>query len=140
VPKPGKKLGRPPELAQAAREEIAREFYHRMQAWAAAQLLGRDRNIQARRKLDARMRERAKTHALPTSITDTDDEVIRFHPKLRPEMEKLQAEIDRIPNKPAGVIRRAKGPRTRFIREIAAEFGTTQRMVVRCINEFDFGK
>jgi hypothetical protein len=50
-------------------------------------------------------------------------------------MQKLQAEIDRLPNQPSGAMRRPRGRRNRIIKELAEEYGISKRMVVRCIYE-----
>jgi len=139
MPRGGKRdrAGRLPSLTAAKREEIARNYHQRMQAWAAAVAMGRDPNLQKRRALDAEMRRLAQTHKLPTE--GRDEEVIEYHRRLHPQMQRLQAEIDALPNRCTVPVRHPKGVRRRFIQELAGEYGVSERMVVRCINEFDFG-
>jgi hypothetical protein len=129
-----KGAGRKRALPLTRREEIRHEYRQRMGAWAAARLFGRDQNIQKRRALDANMRKLAAKFKV--ADTDQDDGGIRYLAgSLRSEMQKLQAEIDRLPNQPSGAMRRPRGRRNRIIKELAEEYGISKRMVVRCIYE-----
>jgi hypothetical protein len=134
--------GRPPKLGPAKREEIARKYYQRMMCWAEAVAIGRDPNMQRRWKIEKRMRQLAMRIDEP-SIESGDpfqERTVKYHRQFSGEMEKLQAELDAKPNKPKIAPKRAKGPRPRFIRELAAEYGVGQRTIERCIDDFDFGK
>ena len=132
--------GRKHRLTPAKREEVARLYHDRKTAYAAAQAHVRGPNIRERRAIDAQMRDLAKKHmAMPGDDLGgslPEEDVIWTHKQVRPEMEKLQAKLDRIPNKSAATPRRAKGPRDRFLQEIAKEFKISERMVKSCINEF----
>jgi hypothetical protein len=139
VPRGGRRPGAGRKrLAPEKREEIAREYHRRMTAWSLAQARTRNPNVQKRRQLDAEMREVAKTFALPDAPRDED--LIHYHLRLGARMDKLQREIDSTPDhRPPAKLRRAKGPRDRIVEDLAEEYGVSQRMVIRCINEFDFG-
>jgi hypothetical protein len=66
-----------------------------------------------------------------------EEDVIWTHKQVRPEMEKLQAELKDIPNKSATIPKKwAKGARETFLRELAEEFKISRRLVVYCINNF----
>jgi hypothetical protein len=103
-----------------------------MQAWAAAVAMGRSPNLQKRRALDAKMRRLAKTH----KIQQHDPERIEFHRQLDSQMRRLQAQIDAPPDHYTAPIRRPKGMRARFIRELADEYGVSERVVADCLREF----
>jgi hypothetical protein len=139
VPKPGKKLGRPPELVQTAREEIKREYHQRMQAWAAAQAIGRDPNMRRRYALEKEMLRLAKKHPpLSFSHDERDEDKLYFYSGAQHLFDPLEAELKSRRNQPdlkAFPPKRAKGPRKRFIRELAKEFRVSERMIVRCIDE-----
>jgi hypothetical protein len=49
----------------------------------------------------------------------------------------LEDKLNRLSDQPsvAFPLKRAKGPRKRFIKELAEKFGVKQRMVIRCIDE-----
>ena len=138
MPRGGKRpgSGRTPDLPLSEREEIAREYHQRMEAWAAAIAMGRDPNMQERWKIEMRMRTLATRVEEPTG---SDHRTVVYHRQVHSEMQRLQARLDELPNQCAVPARRAKGVRTRFIRELASEYGVSKRMVARCINEFDFG-
>jgi len=90
--------GRKPDLTAEQREEVARVYHQRKLAWATANAMSRDPNLRKRREHDKEMRTLAETHAVPAEAR-TDDSVIWYHRRLHPRMEKLQAKIDRLPNK-----------------------------------------
>jgi hypothetical protein len=116
----------------AIRQEIALEFRRRMTAWAGAVATGRSSNLQKRRQLDAEMRRLAKTH----KIIQRDEEMIEYHRQLAPQMQRLQAEIDALPNHRTVSIRRPRGIRARFIRELANEYSVSERVIADCLREF----
>jgi hypothetical protein len=128
-----KGAGRKPKLPPVRRVEIWHEYRQRMGAAEAAKLMARDPNMQKRRALDAHMRKLAAK--IKVADTDQDGGAIRYASPLGSEMRKLQAEIDRLPNRPSGTMRRARGRRNRIIKELAKKYRTTKRMIVRCIYE-----
>jgi hypothetical protein len=137
MPRGGKQsgAGRPRDLPIETRETIAREYRDRMWAAAAARAMARDPELQRRRAIDKQMRGRAIGHLLPTH----DQEVIWFTSAVRPWMERMQAKLGDKPYPVKPPTKRAKGCRKCIIAGLAKEFHITERMVVRCINEFDFG-
>jgi hypothetical protein len=121
---------------------VAREYHDGMTAYAAAQAHVRDKNIKARRDIDKQMRDLAKTHmAVPgdgkdlffQEEEDWAEDGIWTHEQVRPEMEKLQAKLDRIDNKSATTPKRAKGKgvRDNFLQEIAKKWNISTRTVDR---------
>jgi hypothetical protein len=111
------------------------------QAWSAAQAIGRDANMKRRWQLEKEMERLAEKHPPPTFSQHEEREgELYFYSGARHLFEPLGAELNRLPNEPkvAFPLKRAKGPRQRFIRELAKKYKTTPRMVVRCINKFDF--
>jgi hypothetical protein len=145
VPRGGKRpgAGRKPELDLPNQEELFQEYRGRMQAARAARILGRDPNIRKRRAIDKEVRR--KTYATkflnPPPLEAGAEDVIWYHGKIRPEIEKLLADRDHIPNRPkiSLPLKRAKGPRARIIRDLAKEYGISERAVVRYLNNFEFG-
>jgi hypothetical protein len=122
---PRKGAGRKRDLSLAQREEIRREYRQRMQAWAAAQQMRHD---STRRKRIAILEEVAQ--------------LAKKHPPLsyggaRRLFKPLEDKLNRLSDQPsvAFPLKRAKGPRKRFIKELAEKFGVKQRMVIRCIDE-----
>lgn len=135
MPRGGKRAGagRPRTLDNpATRQEIALEFQRRMTAWAGAVAMGRSSNLQKRRQLDAEMRRLAQTH----KVHQRDEEMIEYHRQLRSQMERCQAKIDALPNHPTALIRRPKGMRARFIRELADEYRVSERVIADCLRGF----
>jgi hypothetical protein len=135
--------GRPRLLPIETREMIAREYRDRMWAAAAADAMARDPKLQRQRAIDKQMRELAATHAIRAPTAEEDEEaedksVVRYHRRLDAQMRKLEVELG---DKPYRVKppKRAKGHRDRIIADLANEYGVTERMIVSCINEFDFG-
>jgi hypothetical protein len=146
MPRGGKQpgAGRPRDLPIETRETIAREYRDRMWAAAAVDAMVRDPKLQRRRAIDKQMRELAATHAIRTPTAEEDEEaedkpVIRYHRRIDAQMRKLEAELGDKPYRVKPPTKRAKGYRDPIIANLANEYGVTKRMIVRCINEFDFG-
>jgi hypothetical protein len=143
--------GRKRQLSDTEGEQIAREFRNRMEAWAGAQAIGRDPHMRKRWETEKKMEALAKKHP-PLSFErqekDEWDGNVYFYKNAGHLFKPLEAELVRLdgvdrkrqetqPKRPnISPLKRAKGPRARFIRELAAEHRITQRMVIRCINEF----
>jgi hypothetical protein len=131
--------GRKRRLTPAERKEVARQYDRRMQAYAAAQAHARDSNIKERREINNEMRDKAAKHKVAPGDAPGDslpgEDVIWAHKHVLPEIKKLQAKLDSIPNKSAATPRRAKGPRERFLQELANEWKISTQTVVRCISE-----
>jgi hypothetical protein len=135
---PRKGAGRKRDLPLAQREEIRREYRQRMQAWAAAQQIGRDPNMRRRYVLEKQMLRLAEKHPPPSfSQHERREDELYFYSRARHLFKPRQDELDSLPNRPnvASPPKRAKGPRKRFIKELAEKFGVKQRMVIRCIDE-----
>jgi hypothetical protein len=143
--------GRKRQLPVEKREQIAREFRNRMEAWAGAQAIGRDPHMRRRWETERKMEGLAKKHpplSFQQQARDEWDGNVYFYQGARHLFKPFEAEFGRLdeidrkrqeaqPKKPdISPLKRAKGPRARFIRELADENHISQRMVKRCINEF----
>jgi hypothetical protein len=135
--------GRKRDLSSAQREEIALEFRHRMKAQEAAIALVRDPVRKERQKVYRRLHERSERFA---SGQPPQHDLIKFDAELR-ALGGAGLRDDDPPYRPQPApFKRPKGYRKAFIKAIAKEkteeyeITVTQRMVERCIAEFDFGK
>jgi hypothetical protein len=132
------KAGRPRKLEDSVREAIAREYRQRMQAWAAAQQIGRDPNMIRRWEIEKKMERLAEKVPPPSSSQhERREDELYFYSRARHLFEPLQAELNSRLNQPnvAFPLKRAKGPRGRFIKELAEKYEVSPRTVVRCIDE-----
>jgi len=152
VPKrPSKRGGKRPNAGRkrgldlAQREEIALEYRHRMKALEAATARRRDKTRSTRQQIFKQAREKSKRFA--DGRIRPQDEAL-FNAKLK-KLGGAGFDSEGNPIEGPGLhdiyrptpapFKRPKGYRRAFIREIAQERGTTERMVERCIKEFDFG-
>jgi hypothetical protein len=139
MPHGGKRpgAGRPRKPEDSVKEAIRREYRQRMQAWAAAQQIGRDPNMIRRWKIEKEMERLAEKFPPPSSSQHERREgELYFYSGAHHLIKPLQAELDDRPDQPSALpLKRAKGPRKRFIKELAEKFGVKQRMVIRCIDE-----
>jgi hypothetical protein len=146
VPRGGKQpgAGRKPKLPLSEQEELAREFHGRMEAWAAARALRRDPDIQERRDIDRKARQKAyATKRLsnpPPPPKERDEDVIWYYGQIAPEVKKLLAKRDAIPNRAIVSLKRAMGGRARIIADLAKEYEISKRTAVDYINKFEFRK
>jgi hypothetical protein len=135
---PRKGAGRKRDLSLAQREEIRREYRQRMQAWAAAQQMRHDSTRRKRIAILEEVAQLAKKHP-PLSFLQHErrEDELNFYGGARRLFKPLEDKLNRLSDQPsvAFPLKRAKGPRKRFIKELAEKFGVKQRMVIRCIDE-----
>jgi hypothetical protein len=136
--------GRKHRLTPADREEVAREYRDRSNAYAAAQAYVRDPNTIKQQEINEQMRKVAKTHIAvpgnPALLLDPEEDVVwTDNKRIRPKIDKLQAEFDSVPNKSAAAPKRAKGKGVRdsFIQEIAEKWKISTRTVDRLIKAYN---
>jgi hypothetical protein len=150
MPRGGKRpgTGRKRKLEDSVREAIAREYRQRMQAWAAAQAMQRDSKRRKRIAILEKVVELAEKHPpLSFSRHEEREGEIYFYGGASHLFKPLQAKLNKLDKdkraenplpqpKVTFPLQRARGPRKRFIKELAEEYKVSTRMVARCISEF----
>jgi hypothetical protein len=149
MPHGGKRAGagRPRKLDDSVKEAIAREYRQMMQAWAAARQMGRDPKRRKRIAILEKVVELAEEHPpLSFSQHEKREGEIYFYGRASHLFKPLQAKLNKLDKdkraenplpqpKVTFPLQRARGPRNRFIKELAEKWKVSRRTVVSCIDE-----
>ncbi len=130
-----KGAGRKAVLATSEREEIRREYRDKTQAWAAAVAYNRDPIVRKNLKLDEKIGKKISRFRSGNDGANPLDQYGSIPPQDIPALrvEREKAGIPNLTKLPLDT--RVRGPRKRFIRELATKHHISERMVKTCLDE-----